>query len=294
MPLKEKKFFSITRRCPPTNICNKICPRRICAVVRIFIRSRTPFTPYTEGFRRDFGISNFFLQPKDAPLLISAIKFLPKEYARLIKFLFVLASHHPLHGRVLERFWHQQFFSITKGCPPTNICNKICRQRICAVVRMFYWFLHKLHPLYGRVPERFWHRQFFSITKRCPFTKICNKTCPQRICAVVRIFYSLSYPLQPQYGRVPERFWHRQFFPISSRGPSTHICNKIWPQRICAVVRIFYSQSHPHHPLYGRVPERFWHWQFFSTNKTCSLLTRGAPGMRVLDLAKTAGGASSS
>ena len=182
-------------------------------------------------------------------------------------FLFVHARPSPPIQKGSRANLTSAIYSITRRGPSTHICNQICPQKICAVVRIFYSLSHPHHPLYGRVPERFWHRQFFSITRRCPPTNICNKICPQRICADVRFFYSFTHPLHPLYGRVPEWFLHRQFFSITRRGPSTHICNQICPQSICAVVRIFYSFTHPLHPLYGRVPERLLHRQFFSITR---------------------------
>ena len=170
---------------------------------------------------------------------------------------------HPLYGRVPEPFWLRQFFSINKRSTSTNSCNIIRPQRLCAVVRIFYSFTHPLHPLYGRVPERFWHGQFFSITKRSPSTNTCNKIRPQRICAVVRIFYSFTHPLHPLYRRVPERFWHRQFFSITKRSPSSNICNKIRPQRICAIVWIFIRSRTPFIPYTERFRSDFDIGNFF-------------------------------
>ena len=45
----------------------KFVPNKYARLLELFIRFRTPFIPYTEGFRSDYDIDNFFLQTKDAP-----------------------------------------------------------------------------------------------------------------------------------------------------------------------------------------------------------------------------------
>ena len=219
-----------------------------------------------------FWIRQFFSITRRGPSTHICNKICPQRICAVgILYSF---SHplDPLYGRVPERFWHRQFLSITRSGPSTHICNKICPQRICAVVKFFFLVSHHLHPLYGRVSERFWHRQFLSITRSGPSTHICNKICPQRIWEVVRIFYSFSHPLHPLYGRDPERFRHRKIFPITKRGPSTHICNKICPQRICTADRIFIRSRTPFTPYTEGFRSDFGIGNFFLQPKDTPLL----------------------
>ena len=136
-------------------------------------------------------------------------------------------------------------FSITKRCIPTNICNEICPQRKSAVVRIFYSFSHPLHHLYVRVPERFRHRQFFSITRRGPSTHICNKICLQRICMVVRIFRSFLHPLHHLHVRVPERFRHRQFLSITREALQLISEIKFVPKEYARLLEFFFRSGTP-------------------------------------------------
>ena len=109
----------------------------MCAVVIIFYSFAHPLYLLYGMFPERFRHRQFFTIIKRYPLLISAIKFVPKYYARFFEFIFPFAPPSSPIRKGSPAILTSAIFFDNQKMPPTNICNKICRQRICAVARIY-------------------------------------------------------------------------------------------------------------------------------------------------------------